>query len=170
MWTAWPRSIWSSHLYYMIEMHGNLLMAGWYFVYCIVSGHKLCIPLPRAWQAGQVLCPQSGVYFFRHNRLYEDTKWSRKVNFLWCLVFIFGLSCHYKVHWAWLINSCGHGTRHVVGRVRAWRTTSSRFVVNFKNSITWPLYRDTVPFISWTRPSGEKIWAGCRLEDTADKQ
>ena len=38
---------------------------------------------------------------------------------LQCSAFIFGLTCHHKVHWAQLINSYEHGTWHVVGRLHA---------------------------------------------------
>ena len=68
-----------------------------------------------------------------------------------CLAFIFGHSCHHKVHWAQvLIDSCGRGTRHVVGRLRACEVVPLRHVLQlisngFKNSNARPYI--TVPLV-----------------------
>ena len=108
------------------------------------------MPLPHAWLAGQALCPRLGMYFSEINFariLNEAERWTYFS--LRCLAFIFGLSCHHKVRWARLINSCGRGTQHVVGHLCVC-DVPLRHVLwlisnGFKNSNARPLYRDTVP-------------------------
>ena len=58
------------------------------------------------------------------------------------------------MRWAQLINSCGRGTWHVVGRLLACDIPLRhvlRLISNgFKNSNVRPLHRDTVPLITHT--------------------
>jgi hypothetical protein len=65
---------------------------------------------------------------------------------------IFSLSsCHYKVRWARLTDSCGRGTWHAVGRLCVCDVHFChvlRLISNvFKKSNTRSLYSDTVPLI-----------------------
>ena len=113
------------------------------------------MPLPRIYPclAGRSsAAPRSGVYFSEIDFariLNEAERWTYFS--LRCLAFIFRLSCHHKVRWARLINSCGRGTQHVVGRLCAC-DVPLRHVLwlisnGFRNSNARPLYRDTVPLI-----------------------